>query len=672
VHTLLCFGLGNALLAIPLAVVATLCSRLCRRPALTHSLWLLVLLKLVTPPFLPVEFSWPVLPERQPPRAERAAPSRPAPQTISPAPGEDEAAPPAEGGQGLPATGPLVSSPEPPPAPAELPAAPLDGEAPVPAAPEAPRVAAADLQAWEPLLAVLWLGGSAAWFALAVQRVRRFRRVLRFARPAPAPLQDRARRLAARLGLGRCPGVWFLPGPVSPMLWALAGPPRLLLPAALWDRLDAGQQDALLAHELAHVRRHDHWVRQLELLAVGLYWWHPAMWLARQELREAEEQCCDAWVVWALPGAAAAYAAALVETVTFLAEARAALPVAASGIGHLQHLKRRLTMIVRGTTPRALGGAGLAAVLGLGALLLPLFPTRAQTPPPALPRAAEPPATPAGNGELAPEQPPAIPSGVPAVEPPREPREEIDVLKAQLDGKMAELAEAKAQLQKARRQAARMENLHAQGAVSQELIDEARTEVEVQEARVQAREAQVREAKLRLRRAERRGNAPRGQAGPAGGLPAAPAVEAPPGLLPRNAPPAGDRAPALERPPGLAPAAPPPAADRAPAVEGAPDRAQNRVDYGRPRAPDGSRRAPPRDVEQRLRDLEQKVDRLLEEMRELLKQVPGGVLYSPAPTPPVLVPAPPGNGNALEVPAPPPRRPDPRSTPTVPLNRRDS
>ena len=48
--------LGNALAATFLAVVALGVGRICRRPALTHSLWLIVLLKLVTPPLMPVSF----------------------------------------------------------------------------------------------------------------------------------------------------------------------------------------------------------------------------------------------------------------------------------------------------------------------------------------------------------------------------------------------------------------------------------------------------------------------------------------------------------------------------------------------------------------------------------------------------------------------------------------
>jgi hypothetical protein len=174
--------------------------------------------------------------------------------------------------------------------------------------------------------------------------------------------------------------VQLVSGRISPLLWVFGGRARLLLPAGLWDRLDAEQQQTLLIHELAHLRRGDQWVRRLEILVAGLYWWHPVVWWALRELREAEEQCCDAWVVWALPRAGRAYATALVETVDFLSEARTALPAAASGMGQVHDLRRRITMIMRGTTPRTLSTAGFLAVLGLGALLLPWLPTWAQQP----------------------------------------------------------------------------------------------------------------------------------------------------------------------------------------------------------------------------------------------------------------------------------------------------
>src|SRR5262249_37178674 len=155
----------------------------------------------------------------------------------------------------------------------------------------------------------------------------------------------------------------------SPMVWALAGRPRLVIPSDLWATLDETQRSTLLVHELAHLRRLDHLVRWLELAVSALYWWLPAVWWARRQLREAEERCCDAWVVWALPRSARAYAETLIETVDYLSGARAAAPALASGFGASSQLKRRLTVILRGGVSRRLGWGGTVSAFGLAAAL---------------------------------------------------------------------------------------------------------------------------------------------------------------------------------------------------------------------------------------------------------------------------------------------------------------
>src|SRR5207244_3307133 len=91
---------------------------------------------------------------------------------------------------------------------------------------------------------------------------------------------------------------------------------------------------------------------------------------------------CDAWVVAELPGYGAVYAGALLETVDFLSRRPAPLPPIASGFGRMHHLKRRLAMIVRGSTPRGLSLAGKLLILTL-TLALPLVPTRARPAAPA-------------------------------------------------------------------------------------------------------------------------------------------------------------------------------------------------------------------------------------------------------------------------------------------------
>jgi beta-lactamase regulating signal transducer with metallopeptidase domain len=666
VETFVYLGLGNALLATGLAAAAACAGSLCRRPALTHGLWLLVLLKLVTPPFFPVAVPWPCASESPRGPAGPVAPSvipalaaePPAMASGDVAPDEPGPALAEEAGPGVPPADLAARATGPAPA-AAIPTPAVAGVIDVPGRPPVP---------WERQVAWVWLTGAAVWFVLAGFRVNRFRRLLRFARPAPSTVQEDARRLAARLGLARCPGVWLFPGPIPPLLWALAGSPRLLVPEALWHRLTGGQRDALLAHELAHLRRRDHWVRWLELLALGLYWWLPVAWLARRGAREAEEQCCDAWVVWVLPSSAAAYAAALVETVSFLSESRAPLPLAASGIGQVRCLKRRLSMILNRTTPRGPGRLGALALVSMGALLLPLWLSWAPTartaeagdpaaPPPVVAPPADAPialdfgfpvvkgaqryvlpaaAAPAAADPTSPAQASAAPPQAtseatrPTSDPERlrEAQDEVDLLKVQLEGKTAEVQEARALNEKARRHVDRLEKLGTRGAVSNEELEQARADLAVQEARVRGKEAQMKEGQLRLRQAERRLAALRS-----------------PGERPRGV----DQSPRFRT---WVPAEPEAVKSMVPAL---------------PRATSPAPAA--KDVGQRLLELEQglaKLQRELEALRRELRQRPDAGA-DPVRPPDLVVPIPPGT-----TPAPilPPKREDPRTTPTVPLNKR--
>jgi bla regulator protein BlaR1 len=393
-RTIVDAGLGNAAAVALLAIVAWLVSRLGGRPAWAHCAWLLVLLKLVTPPLVSVPLAWPTRLAAAAPVIEVARPPAP-PAFRAPEPPEEvefiladlpadfaaeldePEAPSGEKGAGTFAS---LRSQSPFPLVIQGPIA----SAPIPILTSTsvtiwPRLRSLAAGHWRLAVASVWGAGSAAWLICATTRVRRFRRVLRLASPAPAAVQARSDELAHSLGLRQGPRVWVIPGVVSPLLWAFGEAPRVIVPSGLWGRLDDRQRDTLLVHELAHLRRRDHWVRLLELLATALYWWHPVAWWARRALRQAEEQCCDAWVVWALPGAARSYATALIETVDFLSESRPVVPLAASGAGPVDDLKERLTMILQGAPARSLTPAGRLAVLGLAIALLPLLPTAARS-----------------------------------------------------------------------------------------------------------------------------------------------------------------------------------------------------------------------------------------------------------------------------------------------------
>lgn len=86
--------------------------------------------------------------------------------------------------------------------------------------------------------------------------------------------------------------------------------PLILMPIGLLAGLPAGQIEAILLHELAHIRRYDYLVNVLQRLVEGLLFYHPAVWWISGVIRAERENCCDDVVV-AMSGNAREYAAAL-------------------------------------------------------------------------------------------------------------------------------------------------------------------------------------------------------------------------------------------------------------------------------------------------------------------------------------------------------------------------
>ena len=220
----------------------------------------------------------------------------------------------------------------------------------------------------------VWAAGTAAWFLVQTLRCLRFQQAMRHGTAAPREVQEQLQRLAARCGCSTVPLVWSMPGVLSPMLWSTGRSTRLIFPTALLERLDATARETLLAHELAHFQRGDHWVRFLTLLATGLFWWHPVVWWARHAIEAAEEECCDAWVVTRGAAPPRRYAEAILETIDFMAERRWRVPPLGTGMGQLPFLRQRLTWIMRGPRRQDLSRVGRVACCGL-ALCLPFQPT---------------------------------------------------------------------------------------------------------------------------------------------------------------------------------------------------------------------------------------------------------------------------------------------------------
>ena len=353
-RTIVEYGLANAVAATALAVFACFVGRIVRRPAVRNALWLLVLVRLLLPPIwtIPLPIS---------PASQSNAPSTAVVDSSELPTHSDELIDPiAFDLAALVATDSQQQADAVVETPTSAPAIVASAAATVPT----PSSTASSIQfgdqffAW---LIAVWLAGSLWIFGRSIVRIVRFHRALRDALPAPESMQREALELAQGMKLRHCPRILLVPGRVWPSLW-MPGPfarhARLIMPAGLLPLLDTEQRAAVMAHELSHLRRGDPWVRWLELLVCGVYWWHPLLSWFRRNLRESEEACCDMWVV-AATSVRKSYATALVETAAYLGgPGHSASPVLASGVGPVRNLQRRVTMIMRATWPARLTRPG--------------------------------------------------------------------------------------------------------------------------------------------------------------------------------------------------------------------------------------------------------------------------------------------------------------------------
>jgi uncharacterized protein (TIGR03435 family) len=157
-----------------------------------------------------------------------------------------------------------------------------------------------------------WLTGASAFSLrllggwMVAERLR-----YRMVRPAAAEWQRRLDRLKARVSVSR--PVRLL---VSGLLQAPAAigwlRPIVLVPAGALSGLPAAQIEALLLHELAHIRRHDYLVNLLQSAVEAVFFYHPAVWWISGHMRTERELCCDDIAV-SLTGDAVVYARALAE-----------------------------------------------------------------------------------------------------------------------------------------------------------------------------------------------------------------------------------------------------------------------------------------------------------------------------------------------------------------------
>jgi beta-lactamase regulating signal transducer with metallopeptidase domain len=323
-------------------VMMAICKIIRPRPAIAHALWLIVLARLIVPPV----FVWPISPVEIAGWAGRVfSPSA----TTGPASAE-------AANDGITVSKMLR----------------LIGVGDGDGSSENNRADKLFYSARLPLegaLLGLWVLGSVCFAVIQGGRVARFRKLLKTVHPAPPELISDVDRLSVQFRMNS-PTLAITPEIDSALSWSVRRP-IVLLPDA-FNQVPAPEcANVVLAHELAHIKRKDHWTGWIELIAGIVWWWNPLFWIVRKQLHETAEMACDAWVIWALPERRREYAETLVRAAEMNVKRLVASPLMGMGAGPAVAFERRLLMILRKQTPHRTPLAALAAIILLAVAITP-------------------------------------------------------------------------------------------------------------------------------------------------------------------------------------------------------------------------------------------------------------------------------------------------------------
>jgi hypothetical protein len=163
------------------------------------------------------------------------------------------------------------------------------------------------------------------------------------------PLSDEARADAADVlrayGTRRLPRIWIVEGVGQPFVWGLLRGSIYVPPSFLSIENPEHRRD-VLAHELSHVLRFDAAVNVLQVVAQGLFWFHPFVWWANRKICQEREKCCDEMVIARLHTTPKDYSTAIVETLARAGESARPVPSLAVA-GPLRHIEERIKTMLR-------------------------------------------------------------------------------------------------------------------------------------------------------------------------------------------------------------------------------------------------------------------------------------------------------------------------------------
>src|SRR3954471_19887 len=226
------------------------------------------------------------------------------------------------------------------------------------------------IEPWLPMLVFAWICGVAI---LSLRLVSGWLWVQRMKSHGTSPVEDGwdviAARLSRRLHIQRT--VRLLRSTLVDVPTVIGWlKPVILVPASALSGLNPHQLEAIMAHELAHIRRHDYLVNLLQTVVETLLFYHPAVWWLSRRIRSERENCCDDLAV-SLCGDPVTYARALADLESLRNPARRFV-MAADGGSLVQRVRRLLGAPSHaGRAPGWLaGGASLFLMMGVGAGVL--------------------------------------------------------------------------------------------------------------------------------------------------------------------------------------------------------------------------------------------------------------------------------------------------------------
>jgi bla regulator protein blaR1 len=223
---------------------------------------------------------------------------------------------------------------------------------------------------WPMALAVVWLFGALALTMRWLMQWRSIARVAAAGSPATTGREVQIlRALERRAGHRRPLALVLTDSPLEPGVFGVLRP-VLLWPRAMSARLDDRQVEAILAHELAHVRRHDNLTALVHMTVQAVFWFHPLVWWLGARLIEERERACDEDVV-RLGSDPETYATGILQTCRFQLESPVACVSGVTGAKLTRRIEEIMTK--RATHALTLRRKLLLAVVVLAGLVGPVL-----------------------------------------------------------------------------------------------------------------------------------------------------------------------------------------------------------------------------------------------------------------------------------------------------------